>query len=236
MLEFNLKKKQARKELYYKKNNFVAELGIELINKKTDLILHKPNSSILSDERLKVKNSSSNDFIINDVDLIFEKGKKVDAFICNFDLQILLVNNPKSFYKNIYEILNKNGFLCFNLITHNSFVTLKKIFYEIDENLFQGSYRRFGPFHDIQNTIEKLNNYNFKETVVSTDNIELNYNSLKKMRNDFKEFGISNYYNDKIKFKKDFYFKTNQVFEKIIKKNSYFPIELEIATFTTWKI
>ena len=47
MLEFNLKKKQARKELYYKKNNFVAELGIEMINKKTDLILHKPNSSIL---------------------------------------------------------------------------------------------------------------------------------------------------------------------------------------------
>jgi len=56
------------------------------------------------------------------------------------------------------------------------------------------------------------------------------------MRNDFKEFGISNYYNDKINFKKDFYFKTNQVFEKIIKKNSYIPIELEIATFTTWKI
>ena len=51
MLEFNLKKKQARKELYYEKNNFVAELGIELINKKTDLILHKPNSSILFDER-----------------------------------------------------------------------------------------------------------------------------------------------------------------------------------------
>ena len=83
MLEFNLKKKQARKELYYKKNNFVADLGIELINKKTDLILHKPNSSILSDERLKLKNSSGNEFIINDIDLIFEKEKKVDALICN---------------------------------------------------------------------------------------------------------------------------------------------------------
>ena len=81
MLEFNLKKKQARKELYYKKNNFVAELGIELINKKTDLILHKPNSSILFDERLKVKNSSeSNDFIINDINLIFENKKKGGCF------------------------------------------------------------------------------------------------------------------------------------------------------------
>ena len=105
MLEFNLKKKQARKELYYDKNNFVAELGIELINKKTDLILHKPNSSILFDERLKVKNSSSNDFIINDIDLIFEKEKKVDALICNFDLQILLVNNAQNYYKNILYLL-----------------------------------------------------------------------------------------------------------------------------------
>ncbi len=55
------------------------------------------------------------------------------------------------------------------------------------------------------------------------------------MRKEFKEFGISNYYKNKIKFKKDFYIKTNKVFEEIIKKNSYFPIELEIATFTTWK-
>ena len=112
MLEFNLKKKQARKELYYEKNNFVAELGIELINKKTDLILHKPNSSILFDERLKVKNSSSNDFIINDIDLIFDKEKKVDALICNFDLQLLLANNAQNLYKNIHKILSKNGFFC----------------------------------------------------------------------------------------------------------------------------
>ena len=74
MLEFNLKKKQARKELYYEKNNFVAELGIELINKKTDLILHKPNSSILFDERLKVKDSSKNDYIINDINFPWQEA------------------------------------------------------------------------------------------------------------------------------------------------------------------
>ena len=75
MLEFNLKKKQARKELYYKKNNIVAKLDIELINKKTDLILHKPNSSIIIDERLKIKNSSINYFIINYIKLIFVTEK-----------------------------------------------------------------------------------------------------------------------------------------------------------------
>ena len=235
MLEFNLKKKQARKELYYEKNNFVAELGIELINKKTDLILHKPNSSILFDERLKVKNSSGNDFIINDIDLIFEKGKKVDALICNFDLQILLVNNAQNLYKNIYKTLNKNGFFCFNLLTLNSFVTLQKIFLEIDDHVFNGAQLRFGPFHNISDIISDLNDNKFKEVVVSTENIEVNYKSLNKIRKDFKELGISNYYKEKSRTNKNFYRKTNSLFNELIAKHDYIPVEIEISTFTSWK-
>ena len=235
MLEFNLKKKQARKELYYKKNNFVAELGIELINKKTDLILQKPNSSILLDERLKIKDTSSNDFIINDINLIFDKEKKVDALICNFDLQILLVNNAKNFYKNIYEILNKNGFFCFNLLTLNSFTTLQKIFLEIDINIFNGAQIRFGPFHNISNIISGLNDNKFKEVVVSTENIEVNYKSLNKIRKDFKELGISNYYKEKSRSNKNFYRKTTSLFKELVAKHDYIPVEIEISTFTSWK-
>jgi hypothetical protein len=235
MLEFNLKKKQARKELYYKKNNFVAELGIELINKKTDLILHKPNSSILFDERLKVKNSSSNNFIINDIDLIFENEKKVDALICNFDLQIPLVNNAQNFYKNIYKILNKNGFFCFNLLTLNSFTTLQKIFLEIDDHVFDGAQLRFGPFHNISNIISDLNDNNFKEVVVSTENIEVNYKSLNKLRKDFKELAISNYYREKSRSNKKFYIKTSSLFKELVAKHDYIPVEIEISTFTSWK-
>ncbi len=235
MLEFNLKKKQARKELYYKKNNFVTELGIELINKKTDLILHKPNSSILFDERLKVKDSLKNDFIIDDINLIFEKEKKVDALICNFDLQILLVNNAQNFYKNIYKILNKNGFFCFNLLTLNSFKTLQKIFLEIDDHVFNGAQLRFGPFHNISNIISDLNDNKFKEVVVSTENIEVNYKSLNKLRKDFKELGISNYYRDKSKSNKKFYKKTTSLFKELVAKHHYIPVEIEISTFTSWK-
>ena len=235
MLEFNLKKKQARKELYYKKNNFIEELGIELINKKTDLILHKPNSSILFDDRLKVNDSSSNDFIFSDIDLIFENKKKVDALICNFDLQIPLVNQAQNLYKNIYEILNKDGYFCFNLLTLNSFITLKKIFLEIDEYVFNGAQLRFGPFHDISNIISALNDNKFKEVVVSTESLEINYKSLNKIRKDFKELGISNYYREKSRSNKNFYKKTTSLFKELVSKHDYIPVEIEISTFTSWK-
>ena len=235
MYEFNLKKKQARKELYFKRNNFVTELGIELINKKTDLILHKPNSSILFDDKLKVSDSTSNDLIINDLNLIFEQKKKVDALICNFDLQIFLLNNAQKFYKKIYEILNKNGFFCFNLLTLNSFTTLQKIFLEIDDHVFNGAQLRFGPFHNISDIISDLNDNKFKEVVVSTENIEVNYKSLNKIRKDFKELGISNYYKEKSKSNKNFYNKTTSLFKELVAKHDYIPVEIEISTFTSWK-
>ena len=235
MLEFNLKKKQARKELYYKKNNFVSELGIELIKNKTDLILHKPNSSILFDEKLKVKDSSSNNFIINDINLIIENKKKVDALICNFELQIPLANHAQNILKNIYEILNKDGYFCFNLLTLNSFTSLQKIFLEIDDHVFNGAQRRFGPFHDISNIISNLNDNKFKEVVVSTENLEVNYKSLNKIRKDFKELGISNYYRENSKTNKTFYKKTTSLFKELIVKYNYIPVEIEISTFTSWK-
>lgn len=235
MLEFNLKKRQARKELYYKKNNFISELGIKLIKNKTDLILHKPISSILFDERLRVKDTSSNDIIINDINLIFDREKKVDALICNFDLQIPLVNHAQNIFKNIYEILNNDGYFCFNLLTINSFTTLQKIFLEIDNHVFNGAYRRFGPFHDTSNIISNLNDNKFKEVVVSTENLDVNYQSLNKIRKDFKELGISNYYIEKSKTNKNFYKKTTSLFKELLIKHNYIPIEIEISTFTSWK-
>ncbi len=235
MLEFNLKKRQARKELYYKKNNFISELGIKLIKNKTDLILHKPISSILFDERLRVKDTSSNDLIISDINLIFDREKKVDALICNFDLQIPLVNHAQNIFKNIYEILNNDGYFCFNLLTINSFTTLQKIFLEIDNHVFNGAYRRFGPFHDTSNIISNLNDNKFKEVVVSTENLEVNYQSLNKIRKDFKELGISNYYIEKSKTNKNFYKKTTSLFKELLIKHNYIPIEIEISTFTSWK-
>ncbi len=126
-------------------------------------------------------------------------------------------------------------FFCFNLLTLNSFTTLQKIFLEIDDHVFNGAQLRFGPFHNIPNIISGLNDNKFKEVVVSTENIEVNYKSLTKIRKDFKELGISNYYKEKSRTNKNFYTKTTSLFKELVAKHDYIPVEIEISTFTSWK-
>ena len=113
--------------------------------------------------------------------------------------------------------------------------TLQNIFLEIDEKIYGGVYRRFGPFLDTTKLIEDLNKNKFQDVVVGIDNLEINYSSLNKLRSDFRKFGISNYFNEKYKFKKDFLNFTNKIFSKLLNNHKYIPLEIEIATFTSWK-
>ena len=113
--------------------------------------------------------------------------------------------------------------------------TIRKIFTEIDEAVFKGAYNRFGPFHEVPNIIDNLNKNGFKDVVVSTEFIELNYQSLFKLRSDFKEFGMINIYDQSQIFKRNFLKKTELLFSKIIEKHKHIPVEIEIATFTSWK-
>ena len=71
--------------------------------------------------------------------------------------------------------------------------------------------------------------------VVSTESLEINYNSLNKIRKDFKELGISNYYKEKSRSNKKFYNKTTSLFKELVAKYDYIPVEIEISTFTSWK-
>ena len=113
--------------------------------------------------------------------------------------------------------------------------TLQNIFLEIDEKIHGGAYRRFGPFLETSELIDDMNKNKFQDVVVGIDNLEINYSSLSKLRSDFKKFGISNYFNEKYKFKKDFLSLTNKIFSKLVEKHKYIPLEIEIATFTSWK-
>ena len=235
MNEFNLKKRNVRRRAYFDKNNLLAKNGSSLINDKLKLISKKIENCLILDEDFNMDLSNFNNTkVINISDISLVDGK-YDAVISNFSLQIPLFLNSNDIFNKVISKLNDNSLFCFNTITTNSMRTLQNIFLEIDEKIFDGVYRRFGPFLETTKLIEDLNKSKYKDVVVGIDNLELNYSSLSKIRSDFKKFGISNFFNEKHRFKKEFLKLTNKLFSKLIDNHKYIPLEIEIATFTSWK-
>ena len=235
MNEFNLKKRDIRRNAYFDKNNLIAKNGSDLINDKLKFMSKKIENCLILDEDLCIEESNfTNTKIININDINVVEGK-FDAAISNFSLQIPLFLNSNDIFNKIISKLNDNSLFCFNIITSNSMRTLQNIFLEIDEKIFGGVYRRFGPFLETTKLIEDLNKSKYKDVVVGIDNLEINYSSFNKIRSDFRKFGISNFFNEKHRFKKDFLKLTNNLFSKLIDNHKYIPLEIEIATFTSWK-
>ncbi len=235
MNEFNLKKRNVRRRAYFDKNNLLAKNGSSLINDKLKLMSKKIDNCLILDEDFNIDLSNFNNTkVINISDISLVDGK-YDAVISNFSLQIPLFLNSNDIFNKVISKLNDNSLFCFNTITTNSMRTLQNIFLEIDEKIFDGVYRRFGPFLETTKLIEDLNKSKYKDVVVGIDNLEINYSSLSKIRSDFKKFGISNFFNEKHRFKKDFLKLTNKLFSKLIDNHKYIPLEIEIATFTSWK-
>ncbi len=235
MSEFNLKKKNIRRITHFDKFNLFTKNGSDLINHKLKLISKKLDNCLILDEDINLDFISLNNFKIAKIDNINLVEGKFDAVLSNFSLQIPLFLDSNNVFTKILSKLNNNSVFFFNIITPNSMRTLQKIFLEIDEKIYGGVYRRFGPFLETSKLIEDLNNTKFHDVVVGIDTLEINYNCLSKLRSDFRKFGISNYFNEKYKFKKEFLSLTNQVFSKIVENHNYIPLEIEIATFTAWK-
>ena len=235
MNEFNLKKRNARRKAYFDKNNLLAKNGSDLISDKLKFMSKKIQNCLIPDENLYIDLSKFNNVKIVNVNEINVVEGKFDAVLSNFSLQMPLFLNSNDLFNKILSKLNDNSLLCFNTLTSNSMRTLQNIFFEIDEKIFDGVYKRFGPFLDTSKLIEDLNNKKFQDVVVSIDTLEINYSSLSNLRSDFRKFGISNYYNEKYKFKKDFLSLTNKIFSKLVENHKYIPLEIEIATFTSWK-
>lgn len=234
MTQFNLKKKKSRERFFFDKNNIISEIGNKLIFDKVSFI-KKDLDQVLVIDNYEIKDHPK---ILNYQYSEFEEiGKKntFDGILSNFKVHIPLIQNMSENLNTIKQHLNNDGFFCFNLITNNSMITIRKLFNEIDEFVFEGAYTRFGPFHEVPNVIDGLNKNGFKDIVVSTEFIELNYGKLSKLRSDFKQFGLINIYDQNQIFKRDFLKKTELLFSKIIQRHESIPIELEIATFTSWK-
>ena len=235
MNEFNLKKRNIRRKAYFDKNNLIAKNGSDLINDKLKFMSKKIENCLILDEDNSMDVTNLNNSKIIDIkDIAIVEGK-FDAVLSNFSLQIPLFLNSSDVLNKILSKLNDNSLFCFNTITSNSMRTLQNIFLEIDEKIFGGVYRRFGPFLETTKLIEDLNKSKYKDVVVGIDNLEINYSSLNKIRSDFRKFGISNFFNEKHRFKKDFLKSTNNLFSKLIDNHKYIPLEIEIATFTSWK-
>ena len=235
MNEFNLKKRDVRRKAYFDKNNLLEINGSNLINDKLKFMSKKIENCLVLDEDHNMDVSSfDNTEIIDIKDITIVEGK-FDAVLSNFSLQIPLFLNSSDVLNKILSKLNDNSLFCFNVLTSNSMRTIQNIFLEIDEKIFDGVYRRFGPFLETTKLIDDLNKSKYRDVVVGIDNLEINYSSLSKIRSDFKKFGISNFFNEKQRFKKDFLKFTNKLFSKLIDKHKYIPLEIEIATFTTWK-
>ena len=235
MNEFNLKKRNFRRKAYFDKNNLLTKNGSNLISDKLKFMSKKIQNCLILDEDLIIDVSNFKNTKIININDISGVDSKFDAVISNFSLQIPLFLNSNDIFNRILSKLNDNSLFCFNTITSNSMRTFQNIFLEIDEKIFDGVYRRFGPFLETTKLIEDLNKSKYKDVVVGIDNLEINYSSLSKIRSDFRKFGISNFFNEKPRFKKDFLKLTNKLFSKLIDNHKYIPLEIEIATFTSWK-
>ncbi len=235
MNEFNLKKRNVRRKAYFDKNNLLSKNGSDLINNKLKFMSKKIEKCLIVDEDLSMDISNFNNTKIINFNEISAVEGKFDAVISNFSLQMPLFLNSNDIFNKILSKLNDNSLLCFNTITSNSMRTLQNIFLEIDEKIFGGVYRRFGPFLETSKLIEDLNKNKYKDVVVGIDYLEINYSSFNKIRSDFRKFGISNFFKEKYRFKKDFLILTNNIFSKLVDNHKYIPLEIEIATFTSWK-
>ena len=235
MNKFNLKKIDSRKKLYFKNNNFIYRHGGDLINDKLKFLKTKPQKTIVFGNEINLNNILNKPFNYEEIKDISKLENSIDGIISNFNFQLKILTEEKNLFYELYKLLKKDGFLCFNLLTEGSMETLKKMFMDIDINLFGGAYERFGPFYEIQDIINRLSKSNFREIVVGVDDLEIQYDSLIKLRTDFKEIGTSNFYKNEYLFKRDFLKKLKIIFDKIIKKYEYIPMELKIATFTAWK-
>ena len=195
----------------------------------------KPQKTIVIGNEVNLNDNLNKPFNYEEIENISKLENSIDGIISNFNFQLKILTEEKNLFYELYKLLKKDGFLCFNLLTKGSMETLTKMFMDIDINIFGGVYERFGPFYEIQDIIDRLSKSNFREIVVGVDELEIQYNSLMKLRHDFKEIGTSNFYENKYFFKRDFLKKVQIIFDKIIKKHEYIPMELKIATFTAWK-
>ena len=96
MNEFNLKKKNMRREAHFDKSNLLTKNGSDLIANKFKFISKKLDNYLILDEDIILDFINHNNSEITDINNISLVEGKFDAVISNFSLQISLFTVPYS--------------------------------------------------------------------------------------------------------------------------------------------
>jgi hypothetical protein len=80
MLQFNLKKKEAIKELYFNKNNILSILGEELLNTKLNFMKNKPIEIIQFGENFEINNFNKQIYLLKNLDELLKNKKNWNVF------------------------------------------------------------------------------------------------------------------------------------------------------------
>ena len=105
MNEFNLKKRDIRRNAYFDKNNLIAKNGSDLINDKLKFMSKKIENCLILDEDHSMDISNFKNTKIIDINDISVVDGKFDAVISNFSLQIPLFLNSNDVFNKILSNL-----------------------------------------------------------------------------------------------------------------------------------
>ena len=179
--------------------------------------------------------NKSNNLILLDSDKWNIIDRKFDFIISNLFLNTL--KNLNISLKNIYNLLNINGFFIASIPGINFFYELKHCMIEADLKLYGGAYRRFTEPYAINDISNFLKINNFKIPVIEIDTIQLRYKKFSNLLKDVKYMGYSNFNIDRKKtFENKNYFKIVEDFYwNNFSINNEIILQIEVVYFSGWK-
>ena len=240
--EFNFLIDWSQKQIIEKLRNFnknlncILEIGCQgslsnFINRTL-----APNQQITSDmslSRLSYNKSSSFKLALSDEKLPFKSNSLSGIVSC---LYIDNSSNSNNFFKQVFNILNENGFFIISLFGSKTLSSFKEIFLKVEEKKFNGVSLRFHPLFDLQTVGNQIKQIGFKNVIVETDTISIKYKTIFKLMDDLRGMGLTNSLKNRSK-----YFTPKSLFidvEKQIlsdKAQNFFLAQFEVITITAWK-
>lgn len=218
------------------KLDFVLEIGSQgnLGNFIRESLKVKNQLTVdISIPRLIYNNRDCFKLILGNNNLPFQRGSFSAIVSC---LYIDSSVNSKTLFSQIYNILNKEGFLIISLFGSNTLKSFKENFIMVEERKFKGISLRFHPLFELQKIGDLLKEIGFKNVIVETEIISVKYDSIFKLMSDLRGMGLTNSLKNRSKLftPKSIFLEIESKFFSESNENSFME-QFEIITLTAWK-